>query len=162
MLIRQAVDADLDAILAIHNDAILNSTALWTDEPVERSDREEWLAARTAAGDPVLVAIEGGEVAGYATYAQWRPKWGYRFTVEDSVYLAAPHQGKGYGRALLTELISRAREAGHHMILADIESGNVASIRLHESLGFTHVGQIPEIGFKFDGWLGLTILQLRL
>jgi L-amino acid N-acyltransferase len=164
MILRQAVDADLDAILAIHNDAILHSTALWTDEVVERSDREDWLAARTAAGDPVLVAVdaENDEIAGYATYAPWRAKYGYRNTVEDSVYIAGPYQGRGIGRALLVELIERARGAGHHVMLADIESGNAASIGLHESLGFVEVGRLREIGTKFDRWLDLTILQLNL
>jgi phosphinothricin acetyltransferase len=162
MQIRQAVDADLDAILAINNDAIANSTAIWTDDVVERGEREDWLAARTAAGDPVLVAIEGEELAGYATYARWRAKHGYRHTVEDSVYIAAPFQGRGVGRALLVELIERARVAGHHVMLADIESGNAASIRLHESLGFVEVGRLREIGTKFDRWLDLTILQLDL
>jgi L-amino acid N-acyltransferase YncA len=162
MLIRQAVDADLDAILAIHNEAIANSTAIWTDDTVARGDREEWLAARTAAGDPVLVAIDDIELAGYATYAQWRPKFGYRHTVEDSVYIAAPFQGRGIGRVLLVELIQRARDAGHHVMLADIESGNAPSIRLHESLGFVETGRLREIGTKFDRWLDLTILQLDL
>jgi L-amino acid N-acyltransferase YncA len=162
MLIRQAVDADLDAILAIHNEAIANSTAIWTDDVVGRNDREEWLASRTQAGDPVLVAIENDEVAGYATYARWRAKHGYRNTVEDSVYIAAPHQGRGIGRALLVELIARARESGHHVMLADIESGNTASIGLHESLGFVEAGRLREIGTKFDRWLDLTILQLDL
>jgi L-amino acid N-acyltransferase YncA len=162
MLIRQAVDADLDAILVIHNDAIANSTAIWTDDLVPRREREAWLATRMAAGDPVLVAIENDQVAGYATYAQWRAKWGYRHTVEDSVYLAPEHQGKGFGRALLTALIERARAAGHHVMLADIESGNAASIRLHESLGFVEAGHLREIGTKFDRWLDLTILQLNL
>jgi L-amino acid N-acyltransferase len=162
MLIRQAVDADLDAILAIHNEAIEHSAAIWTDEVVARSDREEWLAARTAAGDPVLVAVENGELAGYATYAQWRAKYGYRHTVEDSVYIAAPFQGRGVGRALLVELIARARTAGHHVMLADIESENAASIGLHESLGFVEAGRLREIGTKFDRWLDLTILQLNL
>jgi L-amino acid N-acyltransferase len=162
MIIRQAVDADLDAILAIHNEAIEHSAAIWTDEVVARSDREEWLAARTAAGDPVLVAVENGDLAGYATYAQWRAKYGYRHTVEDSVYIAAPFQGRGVGRALLVELIARARTAGHHVMLADIESENAASIGLHESLGFVEVGHLREIGTKFDRWLDLTILQLNL
>jgi L-amino acid N-acyltransferase YncA len=162
MLIRQAVDADLDAILAIHNDAIANSTAIWTDDLVPRSEREQWLASRTAAGDPVLVAIEDNQLAGYATYAQWRAKYGYRHTVEDSVYLAAGHQGKGFGRALLTALIEHARAADHHVMLADIESGNAASIRLHESLGFVETGHLREIGRKFDRWLDLSILELRL
>jgi L-amino acid N-acyltransferase YncA len=162
MLIRQAVDADLDAILAIHNEAIAHSTAIWTDDVVERSDREEWLAARTAAGDPVLVAIENEQVAGYATYARWRAKYGYRNTVEDSLYIAGPYQGRGIGRALLVELIARARAAGHHVMLADIESGNAPSIGLHESLGFVEAGHLREIGTKFDRWLDLTILQLDL
>jgi phosphinothricin acetyltransferase len=162
MLIRPAVDADLDAILAIHNDAIANSTAIWTDDVVDRSEREDWLAARTAADDPVLVAIEGDELAGYATYARWRAKFGYRHTVEDSVYIAAPFQGRGVGRALLVELVERARAAGHHVMLADIESGNAASIGLHQSLGFVEVGRLREIGTKFDRWLDLTILQLDL
>ncbi|HMH59633.1 MAG TPA: GNAT family N-acetyltransferase [Galbitalea sp.] len=162
MLIRQATDADLDAILDIHNDAITKSTAIWTDDLVPRSEREAWLATRAAAGDPVLVAVENDEIAGYATYAQWRAKWGYRHTVEDSVYLTAEHQGKGIGRALLTALIEQAREAGHHVMLADIESGNAASIRLHQSLGFVEAGHLREIGTKFDRWLDLTILHLNL
>jgi L-amino acid N-acyltransferase YncA len=162
MLIRPAVDADLDAILAIHNDAILHSTALWTDEVVERRDREEWLETRNAAGDAVLVAIEDDQLAGYAAYAQWRPKYGYRNTVEDSVYIAAPFQGRGVGRALVVALIEHARSAGHHVMLADIESGNAASVALHESLGFVEVGRLREIGTKFDRWLDLTILQLDL
>jgi phosphinothricin acetyltransferase len=162
MILRPAADADLDAILAIHNDAILHSTALWTDDPVARNDREEWLASRVAAGNAVLVAVEGHQVAGYAAYAPWRAKYGYRNTVEDSVYIAAPFQGRGLGRALLVALIDHAREAGHHVMLADIESGNAASIRLHESLGFVEAGHLREIGTKFGGWLDLTILQLDL
>jgi phosphinothricin acetyltransferase len=162
MLIRPAVDADLDAILAIHNEAIANSTAIWTDESETRRDREKWLAARAAAGDSVLVAVQNDEVAGYAAFAQWREKFGYRHTVEDSVYVARPYQGRGIGRALLLELIEQARAAGRHVMLADIESGNAASIRLHESLGFVEAGRLREIGTKFDRWLDLTILQLDL
>ena len=162
MILRQAVDADLDAILAIHNDAILNSTALWTDETVDRAEREEWLVTRVDAGNAVLVAVEDDAVAGFAAYAPWRWKSGYRNTVEDSVYIAAPYQGRGIGRALLVALIDHARGAGHHVMLADIESGNAASIALHESLGFVEAGRLREIGQKFDRWLDLTILQLDL
>ncbi len=162
MQIRQAADADLDVILAIHNDAILNSTALWTDATVDRAEREQWLADRTASGNPVLVAVDDGAVVGFASYAQWRARWGYRHTVEDSVYVASTHHGKGIGRALLVELIDHAKKAGHHVMLADIESGNAASIGLHKSLGFEPVGQLNEIGRKFDRWLDLTILSLRL
>jgi L-amino acid N-acyltransferase len=162
MQIRQAVDADLDAILAIHNDAILNSTALWTDEIVGREDREVWLTSRLSAGNAVLVATQDDELAGYAAYAPWRERYGYRNTVEDSVYIATPHQGHGIGRALLVELIEHARAARHHVMLADIESGNAASIGLHESLGFVEAGRLREIGQKFNRWLDLTILALPL
>ena len=162
MVIRPAVDADLDAILAIHNDAILNSTALWTDTTVDRADREEWLADRTRDGNPVLVADDDGFTVGFATYAQWRAKVGYRHTVEDSIYIAESHQGRGLGRSLLVELIAHAKRAGHHVMLADIESGNAASISLHRSLGFEPAGQLDEIGTKFGRWLDLTILSLRL
>jgi L-amino acid N-acyltransferase len=163
MRIRPATDADLDTILDIHNDAILNSTALWEDDAVGRGDREAWFAARTSAGDPVIVAVgDGDRVIGYATYAQWRSRYGYRHTVEDTIYIDAEHQGQGIGRALLAQLLDHARAAGHHVMLADIESSNVASIRLHEAFGFEHVGQLNEIGTKFGRWLDLTVMRLQL
>jgi len=162
MLIRDAIDSDLDPILAIHNAAIRASTAIWTDDEVPRREREEWFAAQRAAGNPVLVADVDGVVAGYATYAPWRGKSGYRHTVENSVYLADEFQRRGLGRALMVELIARARAAGHHVMLADIEAGNSASVRLHESLGFAHVGRLPEVGTKFARWLDLAILALPL
>lgn len=160
--LRPAKDADLDAILAIHNDAILTSAAIWYDEPVDRADREAWFAERQAMGHPVIVAEVDGVVAGYASYGPWRPRSGYRFTVENSVYLDAAHQGQGLGRALLVELIAVAREAGLHMMIANIEASNTASIRLHESLGFEQSGFVREVGRKFDRWLDLAILQLKL
>ncbi|MFE6968807.1 GNAT family N-acetyltransferase [Isoptericola sp. NPDC057653] len=162
MLLRDAADSDLDGILTIHNDAIRTSTAIWTDDEVPRSEREAWFAAQRAAGNPVVVADDGGEVAGYATYAQWRAKSGYRHTVEDSIYVADGYRGRGLGRALLVELVARARAAGHRTMLADIEAGNVASVRLHESLGFGSVGRLPEVGTKFGQWLDLEILALPL
>ena len=162
MLIRPATDADLDAILAIHNDAILNSSAIWDHTPVDRAEREEWMADRVNAGHPVLVVEDGGEVVGYGSYAPWRWKYGYRNTVEDTIYLAASHQGRGIGKLLLTELIDHARAAGHHVMLADIESSNAASIALHLNLGFEEVARLEEIGQKFDRWLDLTILRLAL
>ncbi|MFZ2965143.1 MAG: N-acetyltransferase family protein [Rhodoglobus sp.] len=160
--LRPAHDRDLDAILAIHNEAIRNSPAIWYDEPVERSDREAWLAEHEAMGHPVIVAEVDGVVAGYASYGPWRPRSGYRYTVENSVYLDTEHRGQGLGRALLVDLIARARAAGLHMMVANIEASNVASIRLHESLGFERSGFIREVGRKYDRWLDLAILQLRL
>ena len=111
-MIRPATVDDLDAILDIYNDAILNGIALWTDDPVERSDREDWFASLQSRGFPVLVAEVDGVVAGYANYGPWQSRVGYRFSVEDSVYIRAEFHGQGLGRALLTELISLARDAG--------------------------------------------------
>jgi phosphinothricin acetyltransferase len=162
VIVRAATAADLPAISDIHNAAVATSTAIWTDTPESLADREAWFAERTTAGYPVLVAEVDGVVAGFAAYSQWRARYGYRFSVENSVYLADEYQGRGIGRALMIELIALARAAGMHLMIADIEAGNTASIRLHESLGFVEQGMLREIGTKFDRWLDLAILVLPL
>jgi len=162
VIIRPAVDADLDAILAIHNLAIRESLAIWTDVEVDRADRERWLAAHVADGHPVIVAEIDGRVAGYAAYGQWREKLGYRFTVENSVYVAEEFQRRGVARALMVELIRLAREAGMHTMIAGIEAGNTASIELHRQLGFEEPVVIREAGTKFGTWLDLAFLRLQL
>jgi phosphinothricin acetyltransferase len=162
VIIREAVDADLDTILEIHNDAILNSTALWTDDPVDRRDRETWFLHQKNNDQPILVAEIEGEVAGYASYGYWRAKYGYRFSVENSVYIAEKFQGQGVGKALMVELIQHAKDHGYHVMVADIEAGNAASIALHERLGFVLEGNVKELGFKFGRWLDLAILRLPL
>lgn len=162
MQIRDATETDLDAILAIHNRAIEISLAIWTDDVVDRSERERWLAEHAAAGHPILVGVVEDTIAGYASYGPWRGKSGYRYTVEDSVYVADRFQGQGVGRALLEKLIAHARATNKHAMIADIEAGNTASIRLHESLGFVREGTIREVGVKFGQWLDLAILRLPL
>ncbi|WP_338886435.1 N-acetyltransferase family protein [Rhodococcus sovatensis] len=162
MLIRDTTTEDLSAILSIHNDAIRNTTAIWDETEVGLDERMEWLAGRLRAGYPVLTAVVDGEVAGYASYTQWRPKSGYRLTVEHSVYVADSFQRRGLASALLTELIDRARSAGIHVLVGVIESTNTTSISLHEKFGFVTVGQMPEVGIKFDRWLDLTLMQLTL
>ncbi|OUE18367.1 N-acyltransferase YncA [Clavibacter michiganensis] len=162
MLIRPAEPRDIDDLLDIRNDAILHGTALWMDEPVDRAERERWYAETTAVGDPILIADVDGRVAGYGTYGQWRDKSGYRFSVEDSVYVREGFQGQGIGRALVEELIAHARAAGKRAMFADIEAGNAGSIRLHERLGFRRVGLLPGIGVKFGRSLDLAILHLPL
>lgn len=162
MIIRDARETDLDAILSIHNDAIRTSTALWIDEPVDRAEREEWFADVTGSGYPVLVAELDGVAIGYASYGPWRTRCGYRDTVENSVYIADGHRGKGVGRALLVELIDRARAGRFHVMIADIEAGNAASRHLHESLGFELEGVVREVGLKFGRRLDLAILRLVL
>ncbi|WP_174361667.1 GNAT family N-acetyltransferase [Nocardia paucivorans] len=161
--IRDARMEDLPAILVIHNRAIAETTAIWDTEPVELDERLAWFRNRTAAGRPVLAAEIDGELAGYATYGPWRPKIGYRHTVEDSVYVDERFHRRGVATALLTELIARARRAGDvHAVIAAIESGNTASIALHERFGFRTVGVLPEVGRKFDRWMDLTLMQLTI
>ncbi|MNZ19190.1 N-acyltransferase YncA [compost metagenome] len=162
-LIRDAAEADLDGILAIYNDAVQYTTAIWNETLVDLANRRAWLAERTAAGFPVLVALNAqGEVLGYASYGTWRSIEGFRHTVEHSVYVRGDQRGQGLGPALMQALIERARQAGLHVMVAAIESGNAASIRLHERLGFVTTGQMPQVGRKFGRWLDLTFMQLML
>ncbi|MGW0178381.1 N-acetyltransferase family protein [Nocardia sp. NPDC003345] len=163
LLIRDGRTGDLPAILEIHNRAIAETTAIWDDEPVGLDERLAWFANRTGHGRPVLVAEIDGEVAGYASYGPWRPKSGYRHTVENSVYIADRFQRRGIGAALLGELVARARGAGDiHAMVAAVESSNTGSIALHERFGFRTVGVLPEVGRKFGGWMDLTLMQLTL
>lgn len=163
MIIRDASSADVAAITAIYNDAVLHTTAIWNDTAVDEANRRQWLGSRAAAGYPVLVAIDdSGSVLGYASFGDWRAFDGYRHTVEHSVYVRSDQRGKGVGRALLVELIERARVIGKHVMIAGIEAGNVASITLHESLGFAATGTLTEVGAKFGDWLDLTFMQLTL
>ncbi|MDX1724919.1 MAG: GNAT family N-acetyltransferase [Pseudomonas sp.] len=163
MTIQDATQADLPGILAIYNDAVLNSTAIWNETLVDLANRQAWLAERNAAGFPVLVAHDAsGDVVGYASYGTWRSIEGFRHTVEHSVYVRSDQRGQGLGPLLMQVLIERAQAAGLHLMVAAIESENAASIRLHQRLGFVITGQMPQVGRKFDRWLDLTFMQLIL
>lgn len=162
MLIRDTVRADLPEILLVHNAAIADTTAIWDEELVDLAEREAWLAGRRDAGMAVLTAEIDGRVAGYASYGQYRPKSGYRLTVENSVYVADGFLRRGVATALMAELISRARTDGLHAMVAGIESTNSTSIALHEKFGFAVVGVMPQVGVKFGRWLDLTWMQLLL
>jgi L-amino acid N-acyltransferase YncA len=162
MIIRDATHRDLPAILAIHNDAIRTTTAIWDETEVDLADRRTWFDARRTAGLPVLVAEADGTVLGYASYGPWKVKSGYRFTMENSVYIHPDHHGRGAASALLPPLIEHARGAGVHAIVAGIEAANAASIALHEKHGFRRVALLPEVGFKFGRWLDLAYYQLLL
>lgn len=163
MRIRDAEAGDVPGILEIYNDAVLHTTAIWNDTVVDAADRATWLADRQRLGYPVLVAVDDdGQVAGYASFGDWRAWDGYRHTVEHSVYVRRDRRGGGIGRALMRELIMRAGVLGKHVMVAGIEAGNTGSIRLHESLGFEPAGVLREVGTKFGRWLDLAFLQLRL
>lgn len=161
--IRDASEADLPGILAIYNDAVQHTTAIWNETLVDLANRRAWLTERTGAGFPVLVMVDSaGAVLGYASYGPWRPHDGYRHTVEHSVYVRSDQRGQGLGVLLMQALIERARSAGLHVMVGAIESENAASIRLHQRLGFVTTGQMPQVGRKFGRWLDLTFMQLIL
>ena len=162
VIVRDCEPRDLDVVHALHVDAVLHSTAIWQEVPHPRSYFDGWLAERQADGYPVIVAEVDGQVAGYATYSQWRPHQGYRLTVEHSVYVVEAFRGRGIATALMAELVARATAEGRHVMMAGICSTNTGSIALHERLGFTTVAVVPEVGRKFDRWLDLTLMRLPL
>lgn len=163
MEIRDAGRDDIEGITAIYNDAVVHTTAIWNDLTVDTVNRAAWLADRQKAGYPVLVAVDDRRaVLGYASFGDWRAWDGYRHTVEHSVYVRSDQRGKGIGHALMQVLIERARSIGKHVMVAGIEANNAGSIRLHERLGFEHVGHLKEVGMKFGSWLDLAFMQIKL
>ena len=156
--IRPAGPGDSEAIRAIRNDVIKSSTAMWTTQPVPPGTGRAWLAENLARRS-AYVAEAGATVVGYANWAPWRPKDGYRYTVEDSVYLTDGHQGRGLGTELLKALIAGATVSGAHVMMACIEATNTPSVALHRQLGFELVGTAREVGFKFGRWLDLTMMR---
>ncbi|MEZ5657104.1 MAG: N-acetyltransferase family protein [Burkholderiaceae bacterium] len=163
MDIRAAHEGDLPGIVTIYNDAVANTTAIWNERTVDLANRVAWLEQRRQSGWPVLVAVDAdGGVLGYASFGDWRPFDGYRHTVEHSVYVRGDQRGRGIGKRLMLALIEQARAIGKHVMVAGIEAGNVASIRLHQALGFEPVGHLKQVGMKFGAWLDLVFLQLML
>jgi L-amino acid N-acyltransferase len=158
--IRDATTADLPAILAIFNDAVLHTNAVYDETPRTFEAQQEWFAQRTAQHLPVLVAAEAGLLAAFASYGPFRP-WppGYRWTVENSIYVAPECRGRGIGTRLLAPLIQRAKAAGFHAMVAAIDAENAPSIRLHAGAGFVKVAEMPEVAWKFGRWLDLVLLQ---
>jgi len=162
VLVRSASDADLPAILAIYNDAVLRTTAIWMDAAVDLAERRAWYDARRARSYPVLVAETDGTTVGYGSFGDFRPFEGYRFTVEHSVYVAEQARGKGIGAALLQTLIEEARKLGKHVMVGGIAADNTASLALHTRLGFRETARMPEVGRKFGRYLDLVFMQKTL
>ena len=160
MILRPATAEDVPAILAIYNDVIATSTAVYAVEPVSLADRLAWFDARKAQGFPVLVAVEADNVLGFASFGEWRGAWyGFRYTVEHSVHVAADARGKGIGVMLVEALFPLALAMGKHVMIGAIDADNAGSIRFHERLGFTVAGTFPEVGHKFGRWLDLVFMQ---
>jgi phosphinothricin acetyltransferase len=152
-----------DAILAIFNDAILTSTALYDYKARTSQNMASWFEAKRAGGFPVIgVEDSDGTLMGFGSYGTFRAFPAYKYTVEHSVYVHRDHRGKGLGRILMQALIDAARRNDLHAMIGGIDAANAGSIALHERLGFKHVGTLPQVGFKFGRWLDLAFYQLLL
>lgn len=158
--IRPAAANDLPQILAIYNDVVATSTAIYTTAASTLDERRKWFDARIAAGYPVVVAERDGAVAGFASFGEFRGAWpGYLYSVEHSVHVARDHRGHGVGRALVESLFPLAAALDKHVIIGGIDATNAASLALHESLGFERVAHFREVGRKFGLWLDLVFMQ---
>lgn len=160
--IRPATAADLGAMLAIYNDAVVHTTASYDYEPRSMEKQKAWFAAKQAAGLPVLVAQVDRQVAGFASYGPFRAWEGYRFTVEHAIYVGENFRRHGLATALLQELLAIARQQGLHVMVAGIDAENAGSIALHRRLGFEDAGVMREVGFKFGRWLDLALMTRKL
>jgi L-amino acid N-acyltransferase len=162
IVIRDARELDLAAMLAIYNDAVLTTTAVYDYQPRSTEQQAAWFKAKQEHSLPVLVAEDGGAVVGFASYGPFRPWPAYLHSVENSLYVAPEKRGRGIGTALLPALIQRAAERGLHTMIAGIDATNEPSLRLHAKFGFERVAQFREVGWKFERWLDLAFLQLML
>ena len=152
-----------EAILAIFNEAIANSTALYDYKLRTPADMAAWFEVKTRKDYPVIGMENGaGELMGFASYGQFRERPAYKYTVEHSVYVDVRFRGQGVGRALLSAVIAEAQIQDYHVLVGGIDASNAVSIKLHENLGFTSCGIVQQAGFKFGRWLDLAFYQLIL
>ena len=160
VLIRPSAQADIPSIVAIYADAVVHGTASFELEPPSADEMARRREAILAGGYPYLVAEREGAVAGYAYAGAYRPRPAYRSTVEDSVYVAPIARGQGIGRALLAALIEACETRDFRLMVAVIgDRASTGSIKLHEALGFAHVGVLDNVGFKHGRWLASVLMQ---
>ncbi len=163
VVLRAARERDVAAIANLYGQSVLTGTASWELTPPSADEMGDRFRVLTGHGYPYLVAVLDGCVVGYAHAGVYRPRPGYRHTVEDSVYVEPSAQGRGVGRRLLSALIEECALRGYRQMVAVIgDAANAASIRLHAALGFVEVGRLPAIGRKFDRWLDSVMLQRAL
>ena len=161
--LRPATPPDAPAVAAIYGHHVLHGLGTFEEVPPDIADMAARMAAVLDAGLPWLVAETGGNVVGYACARPYNPRSGYRFCVEDSVFVAADACGMGLGRRLLAALVEACTTLGRTQMVAVIgDSGNLASIRLHAALGFVHVGVLRKLGFKNGRWLDVVLMQRAL
>jgi L-amino acid N-acyltransferase YncA len=163
LLIRPSADADIPAVAEIYAHAVVHGTASFEMQPPSADEMARRRTALVASGYPYLVAVRDGAVVGYAYAGAYRARPAYRSTIEDSIYVAAAAQGRGVGRTLLDALVRDSERHGFRQMVAVIgDSASSGSIRLHESLGFRHVGVLQAVGHKHGRWLDTVLMQRQL
>jgi L-amino acid N-acyltransferase YncA len=162
--VRPATRADLPRILEIHNDAVLNTTAVFHYAPQTLGEREAWFDTRRDGGWPIIAVADAAtdELLAYGSYGPFRAWPAYKYSVEHSVYVHKDVRGRGIGRVALVALIEAAEAGGYRTMIAGVVADNAASLALHRSLGFEDVARFREVGFKFGRWLDLCFLQKML
>jgi phosphinothricin acetyltransferase len=159
--IRKATLADLEAITAIYNEAIVNTTATFDTEPKTAAEQLKWFQEHDER-HPILVAVLDGTVVGWTSLSKWSDRCAYADTAETSFYVEAGHRGQGIGRQLKHAIIEEARRLRLHTLIARVAEGSDASIHLNDSFGFVHVGTLKEVGRKFGKRLDVHLLQKML
>jgi L-amino acid N-acyltransferase len=160
--LRLANESDLDSINEIYNYHVLRSTCTYQLEPETIEDRRTWFLDHPPGRYPVIVAECDDEILGWGSLSKWRPRAAMAPTVEVTVYIRHDKHRQGLGKLILRELIDRARQLGYHSAIASISGDQAASIGLHEQFGFQCVAHLSEVAIKFDRWLDLLYLQLKL
>lgn len=161
-LIRHIQEKDLQDILNIYNDAILNSTAIYSYHPQTLENRQIWYKQKMDEGYPIIVCEMDNKVVGFATFGPFRAWPAYKYTIEHSIYVDNNYRKKGIGTSLMKELIAIANEREYMTLIAGIDASNEKSIAMHKNFGFVHSGTIEKAGFKFNRWLDLAFYQLNL
>ncbi|GIK40922.1 MAG: N-acetyltransferase [Chloroflexota bacterium] len=158
LAVRPAQLADIPAITAIYNEAILTTVATFDTEPKSEADRAAWLAAH-GPRHPILVAEVNGQVVGWASLSKWSDRLAYADTAEISLYVQSSQRGQGIGKRLVEALVAEGEKAGLHTLIARIAAGNEVSVRLHQAAGFAPIGVMREVGRKFGQLLDIHLMQ---
>jgi L-amino acid N-acyltransferase YncA len=161
--IRPSREEDVAAIAAIYGHHVVHGVASFEEVPPTEAEMARRRAEIVARGLPYLVAERGGRVVGYCYAGPYRPRIGYRYSVEDSIYIDPDEVGRGLGRRLLGAVIEQTTALGYRQMIAVIGGSDTwPSIRLHERLDFERVGTLPAVGFKFGAWVDTVLMQRTL
>lgn len=161
-MIRESSEKDLKDILEIYNDAILNTTSIYTYKIQNLEEKKQWYEKKKQDGYPLLVFEKSGRVVGFATFGSFREWPAYKYTIEHSIYVHKDYRNKGIATRLMKEIIKIANEREYATLVAGIDAANEVSIKMHEKMGFKYSGTVTKAGFKFGKWLDLAFYQLNL